>query len=459
MINRKLARALEKTSGTLSNEKFKDLTFEGVSTDSRKIEEGMLYVPLVGANFDGRDFIPQALESGAGAFLVEKNYEGNFDKDLPFIEVEDNLTALQDLARAYREELNLKVIGITGSNGKTTSKDLVASVLSQKYRVEKTIGNHNNELGLPLTLLDLEEDTEIAVIEMGMDGFGQISLLTSLARPDFAVITNIGDSHLVELKSKENIARAKLEILEGLKAGGTFLYNGDDPILRKVTQEFSLPQSTLTFGEGEENDYSFKRLPDTDNFPSFTLENETYTVPLLGDFQAYNGALAVIFGRFFGLTPDQIRAGLMQVPQPENRSQLLKFDGFDILNDSYKSNPQSLAEGLKTAAGLKGYERKILCLSDMLELGEEEVLLHEKSGAAIDSKAFDYCLFTGDLSHHMYEKALENFGPERAFYFEDKKDLIEYLKTLLIPKTLIFIKGSRATKMEDIIGGVKDLKI
>ncbi|MFR4763090.1 MAG: UDP-N-acetylmuramoyl-tripeptide--D-alanyl-D-alanine ligase, partial [Anaerococcus obesiensis] len=232
MIERNLEEIANMLGGEISNPKYSKTKIKGISIDSRTIKKDNLYIPIVGEKFDGRIFIEECQNAGAVAFLIDENYKIPKSISIPFVKVSDTKKALQDLARAYRDELDIKIIAITGSNGKTTSKNLIHSVLSEKYKVEKTQGNLNNEIGVPLTLLDFSDKTQIGVVEMGTEDFGEISLLSNIAKPDMAMITNIGDAHLLKLKSREGIAKAKLEILEGLKADGIFIYNGDDEILK-----------------------------------------------------------------------------------------------------------------------------------------------------------------------------------------------------------------------------------
>lgn len=255
MLKANLASIAEMCGGKLLHEKHGDIEIQGISTDTRSIEEGNFYIPLKGENFDGHNFIKQALEKGAAGFIWEKDRELP-SEDLPAVLVEESHEAMFKLASAYRNSIEgLKVIGLTGSNGKTTTKDVIATLLQQQYKVEKTPENLNNEIGLSKTILNLQSDCEVCVLEMGTDHMGDISLLTRIAQPDFALLLNIGDSHLETLGTKENIARAKLEILEGLKPNGFFLYNGDDIIIKRILPEYVLPQNSYSYGTSEECDH------------------------------------------------------------------------------------------------------------------------------------------------------------------------------------------------------------
>lgn len=459
MIERSLGKIADMVGGKISDPAFLDLKIIGVSTDSRTITEGNLYIPLIGDVFDGRIFIKECEDKGARAFIIDEGYEVNKNVNIPYIRVADTHKALIDLANSYRDELDIRIIGITGSNGKTTTKDLLHSILGQKYKVQKTIGNLNNEIGVPKTILNLAEDTEIGIIELGTDNFGDISLTSNIAKPNIATILNIGDSHLHNLKSKEGIAKAKMEIVEGLTRDGTFIYNLDDPILKKEVPNFKVNQEVKTFGTDKDADFTIERLESTPTGVSFKHEEEVYKVPLLGDHQIYNAGFAVMVAKMFGLSKEEIDMGLRNVTASQNRSSLIELNGFDILDDSYKSNPQSLLTGLNTTYMLGGYKNKIVVLADMLELGENESKLHYEVGEKIDPNEINYCLFYGPLSKNMYEAALTNFPKSRVFYFESKAEICDKLKQLITKSSLVFVKGSHGMHMEEVIECIKNLKI
>ena len=459
MIKRSLGHISKMIGGVLSDEAFSDIKIVGVSTDSRTIDPGELYIPLVGEVFDGRIFIKECEEKGAAAFIVDKDYKINKNVTIPYIRVEDTKKALQDLAKAYRDELKCKVVAITGSNGKTTTKDLLATILSEKFKTQKTKGNLNNEIGVPKTVLSLDDDCEIAVIELGTDNFGDISLTSRIVRPDISMITNIGDSHLHNLKSKSGILKAKLEILEGMTEDGTFIYNIDDPTMKEEVPTYAIKQKVLSFGTDPEADFRINSEKSPSSKLRFSNKDDLYEIPLIGKHNVYNAAAVVMIAQIFGLDKKTIDKGLMKAKSSQNRSELLELNGFDVLDDSYKSNPQALLAGLETVYELFGYNKKIICLSDMLELGEDEAKLHYQVGEKIDPKKIDYCLFYGPLSAHMYEGALQNFKPNKCFYFEHKDGLVEKLKSLISPCSLVFVKGSHGMHMEEVIDQVRNLNI
>lgn len=439
---------------TLKPNSASNLPVRAISIDTRTIDAGDVYVPIIGERLDGHQFTKMAFDKGAVAAFQDTAHVPS-DQTQPYLVVEDTTEAFTRLATNYRDSLNLKMIGITGSNGKTTTKDIVHSVLSQKYRTKKTTGNLNNEIGVPRTLLQLDEDTEAAIVEMGMSARGEISHLTQMVKPDIAVITNVGDVHLEQLGSIENIAQAKLEILESMDEQGLFLYNYDNHVLREAVEARIATEGIrpriLTFGTSEKADHQLSLIRSTPAGTTFTLDGEKYTVDLLGGYQIYNACVAILIGRVCGLSDDAIRAGLHVSDLTPWRTELKHYKGFDMLVDVYKSNPPSLREALRTVALLYGYSRKIAILGDMLELGSNETELHRQVGREIDPNVFDYVLFYGSLSRAMMEGALENYDASRVFHFENKQDLIDQAKYLITPNTLVLLKGSRAMRLEEVM--------
>ncbi|WP_311481965.1 UDP-N-acetylmuramoyl-tripeptide--D-alanyl-D-alanine ligase [uncultured Anaerococcus sp.] len=459
MIEKTLGEIAHMIDGEISDEKFSDVKIKGISTDSRTIDPGELYIPLIGEVFDGRIFIKECESKGAKAFLADDPAKVNKTVTIPYIKVTDTKKALQDLASAYRNEISCKVVAITGSNGKTTTKDLLYKVLSEKYKTQKTMGNLNNDIGVPKTVLSLNPDTEVAIIELGTDNFGDISLTSRMVKPHISMITNIGDSHLHNLKTRSGILKAKLEILEGMDDDGVFIYNIDDPTMKKEIPTYEIRQKVLSFGTCDEADFKINFEKSPASKIRFSHGEELYEVPLMGEHNIYNAAAVVMISAMLGLDKKTIDEGFAKATSSQNRTELLEFDGFDVLDDSYKSNPQSLLAGLETAYMLEGYKRKIVCLADMLELGENEVELHRQVGKKIDSKKIDFCLFYGPLAKEMHEASLENFPPNRSLYFNHKDELIEKLKSLVIGSSLVFVKGSHGMHMEEIIESIKYFNI
>lgn len=454
MLIRTLKQITELTN-TLINKKYYDILARGISTDTRTIQKDNLFIALKGDSFDGQDYIDMAFEKGACCCVVNKEYRNI--KDYPVIEVDDTKIFMMDLARSYIDSLNCKVIAITGSNGKTTTKDIMSSLLKEKYKVVKTQKNYNNEIGLSKTIFDISDDTDIAVLEMGTENFGEISLLTNIAHPDIAMITNIGDSHLLNLKTKENIARAKFEILEGLKPDGIFILNNDDPILREVKEEYKLPEKVITYGINPESQYRMEMIKADETGSTFSVNDHVFNIELLGYHQMYNATLSIIVAQLMNLDYSDIARGLKNIELTGMRNELILLDRFHILNDSYKSNPQSLTSCLETAYGLHGYSRKIAVLGDMLELGDDEIELHRNIGKLINQEKIDYVMATGILAKNIIKGARANFPEDRLFYCETKQELLEKLQELIIDNTLVLVKASHAMQFDKLVDKIKEL--
>lgn len=458
MIKRSLKEIQIMCGGTGLKTQQEDLMIEGVSTDSRSIKPGQLFIPIKGENFNGHDFITMAIGKGAVATLWNKD-EPMPTNDFPFMLVEDTIVALQDLAKSYRGQLKTKVIGITGSNGKTSTKDILASLLKTQYKTHKTKDNFNNYIGLPMTILEMDEDTEMAVLEMGMDNFGQIELLTSIARPDAAIITNIGEAHLEDLKTPENIAKAKLEILKGLKPNDLFLYYGDDTILKKVIDNSSLDYNVKTYGRESSNDYQAEVIFVNESGDSFNIKkpiDKEFFIPMLGEHQVLNATAAIAVAEYFGISLENIEKGLLNIEKTGMRNELVNANGFTVLNDSYKSNPSSVLAALNTMYNMTDYNQKIVVLGDMQGLGDEEINMHRDIGLKINPDKIDYVFTYGPLSLYIAKTAKLNLGENRVFSFDDKTDLVNKIKEVIKPNALILTKASRALQMEDVVAKLKE---
>ncbi|CAM4145619.1 UDP-N-acetylmuramoyl-tripeptide--D-alanyl-D-alanine ligase [Paenibacillus alkaliterrae] len=443
-----------------------ELLVSGVTTDSRRAEAGQLFVPLVGEQFDGHDYLEQAVNNGAAAALWQKGREvPEAFADFPLLIVGDTLVALQRLASSYRSELVVRVVGITGSNGKTTTKDMTAAILGTSYKVHKTEGNLNNHIGLPLTVLQLDEETEVAVLEMGMSGYGEIELLTKIAQPDAAIITNVGDAHLLQLGSRAGIARAKLEIALGLSEDGLLLYNGDEPLLEAELHRATLPSGIVrrTFGLSERNEWSAADIVIESEAATFTaVFNGTPSglgsvrIPVPGRHNVSNALAAIAVGRFFGVPAAKIAEGLGSMKLTGMRIQPVRaFNGAMLLNDAYNANPTAVRAAIDLVEQLEGYRRKWVVLGDMLELGPEEKELHFEAGAYITPDKADAVLTFGPLSVHTAEGTRSRFpsaaAEEAVLHFDDKDMLAQWLRGQLQPSDIVLIKGSRGMRMEQIV--------
>lgn len=423
-------------------------TIKGVTIDSRSINEDMLFIPFKGENVDGHRFVSQALNTGAGASFYEKGHDIDENINGPIIWVEDTLVALQQLAKAYLKYVNPKVIGVTGSNGKTTTKDMIESVLHTHFKVKKTQGNYNNEIGLPLTILELDADTEISILEMGMSGFHEIELLSTIAEPDIAVITNIGESHMQDLGSREGIAKAKSEITIGLKPGGTFIYDGDEPLLNPHVEKVQNAK-LVSVGLDSKNKLVCKVEDSKNDGIAFTVNNtEHYELPILGIHNMKNAAIAIAIGHELGLNYETIQHNINHVQLTGMRMERhVTNDDITIINDAYNASPTSMKAAIDTLSNMKG--RRVIVLADSLELGDNSRQMHEDVGAHLEGKGIHTLLTYGSDAKFISDVG-EQFVDE-ATYFSDKNELTKHLKTYLEPHDKVLVKGSRGNKLEEVV--------
>ncbi|MDR7002002.1 UDP-N-acetylmuramoyl-tripeptide--D-alanyl-D-alanine ligase [Neobacillus niacini] len=436
---------------------FKDVIVENVVIDSRKIETGSLFVPFKGERVDGHKYVEDSIQKGAAAALWQSDVP-NPPEHLPILMVDDCLTALQELARSYRKQLDIKVVGITGSNGKTTTKDLTAGLLSTQYKVQKTEGNYNNQIGLPLTILGLEEDTDIAVLEMGMSGRGEIEFLTKLACPDAVVITNVGESHLLDLGSREGIAEAKLEILQGLKEGGLAVLHGEEPLLMERIHQFKGNVQVQTFGRSETNDLFPTHIVQLDHGNRFTTNasNESFVLPVLGTHNILNALAAMLIARYLNVPFAKMNEGLAGIKLTNMRMELVEGKhGEKIINDAYNASPTSMIAAIELVSNLQGYDKKILVLGDMLELGPQEEQYHLQIGNGLNPDKIDLLFTYGKLGAHIAKGARTVLGENRVFEFMDKKDLLQELEQHVNEKALVLVKASRGMKLEEIVNSLQ----
>ncbi|WP_308639357.1 UDP-N-acetylmuramoyl-tripeptide--D-alanyl-D-alanine ligase [Paenibacillus silvisoli] len=429
------------------------LYIHGVSIDSRTVKQDQLFIPIVRVD-DGHNYVSQAFENGAVASLWQADHVP-YPEGLPLIIVKDTLEALHKLAKSYRKQLSSKVVGITGSNGKTTVKDLVASILGTAYKVQKTFGNLNGEYGLPLSLLEVEEDTDIIVLEMGMSQAGEMKILSEIAKPDVAVITMIGVSHLSQLGSREGIAIAKLEILEGLNPCGAIVINGDEPLLTHgiAGKELLETLSVVRFGEAQSNDYYPLIIEQNETGLSFTLNRYSDEIPvsLLGKHNVLNALAAIAVADRFGVAEQGVREGLKQIEMTGMRMERIpSAKGFLIINDAWNASPVSMKAAIETVAVMDGFHRKILILGDMLELGEQENEFHMEIAKSIDPSTFHSVYTIGQLSSIISDTLDSLAFKGETRHFTSKDDLIEVCRQLLAKDDVVLVKGSRGLKLEDI---------
>ena len=413
-----------------------------LSTDTRTIKEGELYLPLKGASFDGEMFVRNAIDAGAaGCFVTKNEYPDNAKIVL---KVKDTLGAYLKLANFYKNKINPKVVAITGSSGKTTTKEIVASVLNEKFKVHKTFSNHNNEIGFCQTVLSMPEDCEVLIIEMGMRGFGEIELLSKYAEPDFAIITNAGSAHIGRLGSLDNIAKAKCEIVNHLKENGTFIAQNNERI--KKFADF----------KGEKIYYSLADVEVLERRPSFSkfiYKEKEYELNVEGDYNIENSLSAINLGIKLNMSYDEIRLGLAAYKPIEKRWEIEEVNGYKIINDSYNANPDSMKAAVSTFVKL--YENPVVVLGNMGELGDMEEELHRGVGkylAEVSPKGVNY-LTVGHLAAKIGEEL-----SAKGFYvknFENNREVSDFILANINAGNTIFLKASRSMKFEEIIGHIK----
>jgi UDP-N-acetylmuramoyl-tripeptide--D-alanyl-D-alanine ligase len=431
---------------------------EGVSIDSRKVSKNNLFVPIKGMTVNGHKFINDVIEKGACATLWNKD-EPNPPQNIAVLLVEDTLKALQDLALWYRNTLSAKIVGITGSNGKTSTKDITAGVLSQKFKTQKTMGNFNTEIGVPYTLLSLDEDCEAAVIEMGMERKGEIDFLTRLVQPDIGIITSVGLVHIDNFPSIEEIAKAKLEITEGIKENGLFIYFGDDPLIEKTVNATEMKKSIRkqTFGLEEKNTLFLTDFSESMEGINFKVNDHNLGelhVEMLGKHQALNSMAAILAARELGMNDEEIRLGLLRIEKTGLRNEVIKINDCTILNDCYKSNPVSICAALDIFELIEA-KKKITVLGDMLGYREMSHDMHYNVGKNLALHNIDELVTIGQEAKFMAKGAKENTKIKSIVEFDTKEEATEYLKKYLDEDCAILIKGSRFLKLEYIVNTLK----
>jgi len=435
-----------------------DITVGAVTTDSRDAAPGTMFIAIKGERFDGHDFVAPAAGQGLSAAMVSRIPDG-IPGGLTLISVGDTVEALGSLAREYKRLFSLTVIAVTGSVGKTTTKEFVYSVVSEKYKTVKTEGNHNNNIGLPMTLLSLEADTEVAVIEMGMNAPREIAYLTRLAEPDIGIITNIGTSHIERLGSREGIAKAKLEIREGMKLGSKLLLNGDEPLLAG--------HDAIYIGKGEDCDFRIANVIEGNNGSAFDLKVdkdkiESIVIPTFGEHNVMNAAFAYAAGSALGIGEFEIRRGLMNYKTTGMRQKLGAAGGRTLIEDCYNASPESMIASLKVLSDMakREHKRSVAVLGNMLELGFYSEEGHRRVGAGVALEMTGMLITFGKSAVDIAKSAVA-FGmdPEKVFIFENTED-VRSVSDFLLKNTddndIILFKASRGVKLERVIDCIKN---
>ncbi|MBY7143725.1 UDP-N-acetylmuramoyl-tripeptide--D-alanyl-D-alanine ligase [Virgibacillus sp. NKC19-3] len=428
------------------------IAIEEVFTDSRTKVTNALFVPIVGENFDGHDYVKQAFENGAAAVLWsrQKSLPTFLQQDFPVFFVDNTVEALQQLAAHYRNEIAPTVIGITGSNGKTTTKDLVAAMLKTAYRTHYTDGNYNNHIGLPLTILSMPRDTDMLVLEMGMSDFGEIDLLSRIARPDHVIITNIGESHIEYLGSREGIAKAKLEITNGMKENGLIIVDGDEALLNQVHV-----QNCITCGFQPGNDITINNVDVMPRQTKFQLgDGVSYTIPLLGRHHALNATFAIAIGERLGIDIEKRRQALCSLELTGMRFEMIKgINDVSIINDAYNASPTSMKAAIEVVKQMDNFTERVLILGDILELGEYSPVMHQSIATVIEdpiTAVFTY----GNESKYISTAVKENNNAVYCMHFTEKEDLIHALQPYLQDSALLLFKASRGLQFESFINEI-----
>ncbi len=485
MKNLTLGNITRVTNGTYHGpEELLDKEVTSITTDSRKTEPGCLFAAIVGERADGHRFIPQVMENGALAAVSEKELP---EADFPYIQVTSSLQAIKDIARFYRETLAVPVVGITGSVGKTSTKEVIASVLSEKYRTLKTLGNFNNELGLPLTIFRLREEDEIAVLEMGISDFGEMSRLADVAKPDTAVITNIGTCHLENLGDRNGVLKAKTEMLSYVRSGGSVVLNGDDDKLISLRAAADSLSGSVEEGHLDEDDgcagtavvskirrticekhlhpvfFGFGKDMDiwADEIESHGLKGITcrihhgdasfkVTIPMPGRHMICNAMAATAVGHVYHLTDEEIRRGIENLRPVSGRFNMIETDHFLIVDDCYNANPMSMKASLDILKDAEG--RKVAILGDMGELGENEAALHAEVGHHAAKSEADLVICTGALSKYMAEAIREDNPSMQVVYEPDRSSLLSHVSGYVKDGDTILVKASRFMKFEEVVG-------
>lgn len=467
MKNLTIGNIVKAVSGQLHTSEGYDEKREALSVviDSRKASEGCVFIALRGERVDGHNFISDVFKKGALAVICEEVPD---ELDGPCIQVDDCYKAIKSLAGFYRQQLNVKIVGIIGSVGKTSTKELVASVLSVKYDVHKTAGNFNNEVGVPLTIFAIEDHHEIAVVEMGISDFGEMDRLGTIVEPDVVVMTNIGPCHLEKLIDLDGVLKAKTEVFKHMPESGIIVLNHQDEKLRTITSEYVGARQIRYYNGGGE-------VFGTDPI-SFGLEGTSFMlhinekkmpvkVPIPGKHMVDNAVAAALVGEIFDMTPAEIQSGIGQVKALNGRSRLIRSENYLVVDDCYNANPKSMMAAVDLMQDAKG--RKVMILGDMFELGEDSDMLHAKVGEYAAMKDIDLIICVGKSSESMYNAAMKVIEDERKFiravHFESKEQLMAALssdRTLLETGDTVLIKASHGmgfTEVVDLLSGSKEL--
>jgi len=421
-----------------------------VTTDSRSKTQQSLFIPLVGDRFDGHHHIKQALDQGAIAMIWDENrlLPDFLPANLPIYFVPDTLVALQNLAVAYRKEINPVVVGITGSNGKTTTKDLLAAIVETTYKTHYTKGNLNNHIGLPITILAMPRGTEVLILEMGMSDYGEIERLSRIGEPTYTIITNIGESHIEYLGSREGITQAKLEILHGMKSEGTLIIDGDEPLLAAIPDRINV----ISCGFNDTNDTIIRHVKVETAQTIFEIADDgVYDIPLLGNHHAQNASYAITLANQLAISKANIKAGLHALQLTGMRFELLKGrNDVSLINDAYNASPTSMKAAIEVMKQMGHFQEKVLILGDIFELGEQTDTYHLSVARVIESPIT--VVYTYGYAAEQISTEVKKHQPQISCqHFKTKDQLSEALEAYLNKDTLLLFKASRGMHFETLV--------
>jgi len=430
-----------------------DVEITGVCFDSRKAKKGDLFFPLQGER-DGHEFINSAIDKGVSATIWQSDHDIPNDK-ISYVVVKNVSNAFETLAKYYLNKVNPRVVAVTGSNGKTTTKDMIAKILSTSNNVAKTPQNFNNEIGVPFTILNMPTNTEVLVVEMGMDRPGQIDRLSGIANPDISVITMIGEAHIEFFGTRDKIADAKMEITDHLQEDGSFVFNGDEPLLLERAEK--VEQNQQTFGRHDSNDlYATNIVPGktTTKFTTNLWPDLEFEIPMMGEYNVNNALAAILVGQISHIKPEAMQKALSELFVTENRTEWIKAkNGADILSDVYNSNPTAAIEVLNSLKEIKTDGRKLIVLGDMLELGDASEKLHESLAAHIDAENFAKVYLVGDYMKFLRDKLSDKYNSNDLLWYgkDQLTDLTKDLETELKPNDTVLLKASHGIHLENVL--------
>jgi UDP-N-acetylmuramoyl-tripeptide--D-alanyl-D-alanine ligase len=434
------------------------VVIDKVSTDSRMIKHGELFVALCGENFDGHNFVENVATAGAAGAIVNLNWKGKLSQDFVLIRAADTLQAYQQLAANYRKSLSLSVVAITGSNGKTSTKDFAAAVLARRFQVTKTQGNFNNHVGLPRTILEATSRDEVAVWEIGMNHPGEVAALAKVAAPDVGIITNIGVAHIEFMGSRERIAEEKGALAQAISAEGTVILNADDPFTRGIADR---TRGKVILAGISAGTIRASEINQSGSATDFTILEGAHRcraqLPVPGLHMVQNALLAVAAGRVFGLSLEECAAGLVAAPLTKARLQVKEIRGVQFLDDSYNANPDSMKAALRTLVELDAERQRIAVLGEMRELGDESERGHREVGEIAAALKIDHLIVIGNAAATIAEAA-KRAGLENSSIVASTAEAAELLAELAAPGDLVLIKGSRLARTEQVIETFRNLR-